>query len=139
MTRLPRRLDDRGTTSFEFALITPMLFLLVFSLIESYFALFNFQQVQAIASETARCVAIGSTKCAAGGAAYAQSMAAPGHSIDALTQQMVSINTNTTCGTAANMTRVVITYPLAKALPINFIPSFTTLNLIGIGCFPNIG
>jgi Flp pilus assembly protein TadG len=134
-----RRLDDRGTTSMEFALIVPLLFLFIFSLIESYFALFNFQQVQAVASETARCVAIGSSLCSAGGAAYAVNKAAPGHAIGALTQQMVAVNTNTSCGGTANMTRITITYPLANALPLNVIPAFmANYNLIGVGCFPNI-
>jgi Flp pilus assembly protein TadG len=132
------RLDDRGTTSLEFALVVPLLFLFMFSMIESYFALFNFQQVQAIASQTARCVAIGSSLCSAGAAAYAVNQAAPGHGVDALTQQMVAVNANTTCSGQTNMTMITITYPLAKALPINFIPAFMTYNLIGVGCFPNI-
>lgn len=133
------RLDDKGTTAVEFALVVPLLFLFMFALLESYFALFNFQQVQAVASETARCVAIGSSLCSSGGAAYAVDKAAPGHSVDALTQQMVAVNTNTSCSGQTGMTKITITYPLAKALPLNFIPSFmTNYNLIGVGCFPNI-
>jgi Flp pilus assembly protein TadG len=138
-SRPRRHLDDSGTTSLEFALILPLLFLLIFSLIESYFALFNFQQVQAVASETARCVAISSTLCSSGGAAYAVTKAAPGHGIDALTQQMVTVNTNATCRGQSGMTEIEITYPLAKAMPLNVIPSFmTNFNLIGVGCFPNL-
>jgi Flp pilus assembly protein TadG len=133
------RLDDRGTTAIEFALVVPLVFLFVFALIEIYFVLFNFQQVQAVASETARCVAIGSSRCSSGGAVYAVTQAAPGHGIGALTSQMVDVNANTACGGATNMTKITITYPLTHALPVNVIPSFmANYNLIGVGCFPNI-
>jgi Flp pilus assembly protein TadG len=139
MSALSRPLGDKGTTSLEFALVVPLLFTFIFSMFESYFVLFNFQQVQAVASETARCVGIGSTLCAGGAAAYAVNLAAPGHGVDALTQAMVTVNTNATCGGPPNMTQIVITYPVAKAMPLNFIPSFmTNYNLTGVGCFPNI-
>jgi Flp pilus assembly protein TadG len=136
-----RRLDDRGTTSLEFALVVPLMFTFIFTLIEAYFALFNFQQVQAVASDTARCVAIGSNLCTGtnSGQSYAVYLAAPGHGVDALTAAMVSVNASATCGTQSNMVQVVVTYPLARAMPLNFIPAFmSTYNLVGVGCFPNI-
>jgi Flp pilus assembly protein TadG len=138
---LPRRLgpDERGTSALEFALVVPVLFLLIFSLLEADFALFNFQQIQAVASDTARCIAIGSNLCSSGAAGYAINMSAPGHAVGGLTASMIQSNTNATCGGQSNMTKVTIAYPLAAALPLNFIPSFMNgYTLTGIGCFPTI-
>jgi Flp pilus assembly protein TadG len=140
-TMLPCRLgrDESGTTSLEFALVLPLLFTFIFSLMEADVALFNFQEIQAVANDTARCMAIGSKLCASGAADYAISMSAPGHAIGGLTASMVQSNTNTTCGGQSNMTKITIAYPLAAALPLNFIPSFMNgYTLTGIGCFPSI-
>jgi Flp pilus assembly protein TadG len=132
------RLDDKGTTAIEFAMIVPLLFFFFFAMIESYFVLLNFQQIQAVASETARCVALNSSLCASGGQAYAVQQSAPGHAVGGLTSAMVTVNSSTTCGSATNMTKIIITYPVAKALPVNFIPSFmANFNVVGVGCFPN--
>jgi Flp pilus assembly protein TadG len=138
---LPYRLgrDERGTTSIEFALVVPMLFTLIFSLIEADVAIFNFQQIQAVANDTARCVAIGSNLCSSGAANYAINLSAPAHAVGGVTTSMVTSNTTATCGGQTNMTKITIAYPLAKALPLNFIPSLmTNYTLTGIGCFPNI-
>jgi|HubBroStandDraft_1064217.scaffolds.fasta_scaffold00040_52 Flp pilus assembly protein TadG len=138
---LPWRLarDESGTSAVEFAIVVPTLFTLIFSLMEADFALFNFQQIQAVASDTARCMAIGSSLCSSGAATYAINMSAPGHAVGGMTASMVTSNTNATCGSQANMTKITIAYPLAKALPLNFIPSFMNgYTLTGIGCFPNI-
>lgn len=134
------RLDDKGSTTLEFALVVPMMFTFMFSLIESYFAIFNFQQVQAVASETARCVALNSPLCTGSNSAasYAVYYAAPGHGADKLTAAMVTSNNNTTCGGQSSMTKVTIAYPIAKAMPINVVPSFMNITLTGIGCFPSL-
>lgn len=143
MTRSARqlqRLDDSGTTSIEFAMVAPLLFFFIFGLIEIYFVLFNFQQVQAVASQTARCYAVGAASCntVANAQSYAANQAAPGHGIDKLVTNDVQINQNTSCGTQGNMVQVVITYPIANAMPVNFIPSVMSqsFQLVGVGCFP---
>ena len=137
------RLDDRGSSALEFALVMPMMLTFMFSLIESYFAIFNFQQVQAIASETARCVALNSVLCNGSNgnptaADFAVKYAAPGHSVDKLITSEVTSISGTTCGGQAGMTKVTIAYPISKAMPINVVPSFMNLTLTGIGCFPTI-
>ncbi len=131
-------LDDKGTTSFEFALIVPVLFLMIFGMMEIFYALFSWQQVQAVAVDTARCVGINSPKCSSGAGNYAVTVSAPAHALGGMSASMVAVSTLGNCGTkyGANETQVTVTYPIGKALPLNFIPSFAqNYNLIGVACF----
>jgi Flp pilus assembly protein TadG len=131
-------LDDKGTTSLEFALVVPLLFTLIFSTMEVFFVLFSWQQVQAVAIDTARCVGISSPKCANGAGNYAATVSAPAHALGGLTAAMVTVNPVPACGAQYGVieTQITVTYPITKALPLNFIPTFAQgYNLIGVACF----
>jgi Flp pilus assembly protein TadG len=131
-------LDEKGTTGLEFALVVPILFTLIFSTMEVFFVMFSWQQVQAVAIDTARCVGINSPKCTGGAGNYAATVSAPAHALGGLTAAMVVVNTVPTCGAQYGVTetQVTVTYPIGKALPLNFIPSFAQgYNLVGVACF----
>jgi Flp pilus assembly protein TadG len=141
MNRPPARrasLDEKGTAILEFALVVPILFTLMFSTMEVYFVLFNWQQVQAVAIDTARCVGINSPKCSGGAGNYAATVSAPAHALGGLTAAMVAVSPVSTCGAKYGLTetQITITYPIGKALPLNFIPSLAQgFNLVGVACF----
>jgi hypothetical protein len=61
--REPRSRRDRGAAAVEFALVLPLLFVLLFGIIEFGFGLFQMQAAQATVREAARSVALGIDGC----------------------------------------------------------------------------
>ena len=59
------RLGRRGTTALEFGLVAPVLFTLLFGGFETARYFWTLQALQLAGDQTARCVAIGGTACAA--------------------------------------------------------------------------
>lgn len=128
--------DEKGATAVEFALVLPVMILMILGVIEGNRYLWSQQAVQEATSHTARCMAIGTDGCETidGVKAYAEQRAS---------KVGVKINTadvtalaNQNCNGTDNMSKVVISVPYASPLT-SLIPVFPkTLN--AEACFPNI-
>lgn len=101
MTRIGLWRDKGGATAVEFALVLPVLLLLVFGSIASGVALWNWNVLEGASAEAARCLAIQSPDCAAAeaacpgsaGACYAVAIASA-RGLPGVTADRVSIERN---------------------------------------------
>ena len=123
-----------GTTAVEFALASMALVLFVFGAVEMGRMLWTQQVLQSVATDTARCLAIGSGNCPDGGS-YAVS-AAVKRGLNDVQSAEVAVSLNDSCGSAVGLfTKVTITYPFAPVLPA-YIPS-PAGGLTASACFPH--
>lgn len=126
--------DQRGAAALEFAFASTALMALVFGITEMGRMIWTEQVLQGAATETARCVAIGSVSCPAGDS-YAVN-AAINRGIASVTTDMVAITVSDPCGsTSGKFTKVVITYPYASIVPA-FVPA-PAGGLVVQACFPH--
>jgi len=123
-----------GSTAVEFAICALALLLFVFGMIEMGRMLWTWQTLQAVAVETARCVAVGSSLCT-NGQTYAVSLAG-GRGIGGLTASNVTVNNSASCAGQSNFTQVSITFTYHTVMPA-YIPT-PSGGLKASGCFPNI-
>lgn len=129
--------DIVGSSTIEFALVGLMLFWIVFGIVEAGRMLWTLNALKSTALDTARCVAIGSSRCS-NGQTYAVSVAA-GRGIGSLTTSEVTITTTagTSCTNSSNLglnfTSVSITHAYQTMVPFFPAPS----NLKTTACFPN--
>lgn len=128
--------DRDGATAVEFALIAPVLLLIVGAVLGLGLAFWTRSALQQAATETARCVAIGSPDCsratsgcasASPGVCYLQTMATRRGAPPLLPGQ-IAIDRNGTVG-GTSFTIVTVTYPA----------SYFGYDLVlqAIGHFPN--
>ncbi|GGO87559.1 hypothetical protein GCM10011584_12480 [Nocardioides phosphati] len=130
-TRPCARRDEKGAAALEFALVLPMLLLIVFAII-SYAYMFSIRQaLTQAAAEGARAAAVASTSQASAQATAAVNAALSGYSMTCGTKGLTCTPTSTTCGTAACM-RVTVSFayrannPLPNLLPDAMIPATLT-------------
>ena len=138
MAKLAFRLgrDRRGTTSLEFVLVAPLLILFLIGIIETSLMLWTWQAIDAVAVDTARCVAIGSTTCASP-QSYAVQRANT-YGIGSMTSGEVTVVTNSTACSAPNgttMVQVSVAMPFA-ALTTYLAPLFPS-TLKANACYPS--
>ncbi len=119
--RLPRsRLahDASGVVALEFAIVGPMLVFLLVAVIE--ISLLGWTQVvlQLTASQTARCLGIGSSACS-NPTQFAVSTAATWLYSNAVSADNVTLETNVTCSSApGHYARVTITSQFVGSVPL---------------------
>jgi Flp pilus assembly protein TadG len=101
--------DERGTTAVEAAFVLPFYFAFIFGIIEFGNVYWEYNSIQYVADEVARCSAV--SNCNAGTTAYGGA-ANIWSSASAAAAEM-SINTNATCGNYTG-TKVTITHPMAS-------------------------
>lgn len=122
-----------GETAVEFALVGMALMFLIFGMIETGRMLWTWQALQSAAVDTARCVAISSSKCPSG-AAYAVTVATQ-RGVAGVTSGEVTVNSAATCGGQGNFTQVIIVHGYRAILPgYPFVPAG---GLKATACYPN--
>ncbi|MES2496861.1 MAG: TadE/TadG family type IV pilus assembly protein [Pseudomonadota bacterium] len=135
MMRLVR--DSRGVTATEFALVAPAFLMFMFLIIDGARVAWTYQTLQEVATNSARCAALGVTGCKTASEVQAYAVARATAQGIKLTTSAVTLTPATTCASVAGMTRVAIasTYQGAstKLLP----SSLTTLTTES--CFPTAG
>lgn len=132
MTRLAR--DIRGVTATEFALVAPVFLMFMFLIIDGARAAWTYQTLQEVATNSARCAALGVTGCktSAEVRSYAVARAAAGGV--PLTAGAVTLTPAATCSSVAGMTKVAISAAYQGASTKLLPSSVTTLNTES--CFP---
>ncbi|RYD86605.1 MAG: pilus assembly protein [Sphingomonadales bacterium] len=132
MKRLLR--DVRGITAVEFALVAPPFMMFMFLMVDGARAVWTYQTLQAVATDAARCAALGRSNCDTTGEVQQYAVdRANGFGVP-LTLAQVALNTAAICSTVSGMTQVTITKSYqgatTKLLP-SSISSLTTNS-----CFP---
>lgn len=126
--------DRRGVTATEFALVAPTFMMFMFLMIDGARAVWTYQALQEIATNSARCAALGSTGCKTSSEVKDYAVDRAADNGIKLTTGAVTLTSGATCLSVAGMTKVAIaaTYQGAttKLLP----SSVTTLNTES--CFP---
>ncbi len=139
MTALSQRRilrDRRGEAALEFALIGVIFLLLLLAPVEAGLMIWTGTALQSVASDTARCNAIGSPTCAtvADAQSYAVSQAAKWIGQGEISSNNVAITSTSTCNKASgNFIQVTITASIwsgAMLSPIN------APNQTATACFP---
>ena len=120
MTTLARRLggDRRGVAALEFAVLAPLLIVLVLAIIEAALLGWTQAALQLTATQTARCLGIGSTSCT-NAQQYAVTLADNWLFANAVTPSGVIVVRNTICSTApGHYTKVTIISQFTGATPL---------------------
>ncbi len=126
--------DRRGVTATEFALVAPAFLAFMFLIIDGARMAWSFQALQEVATNTARCAALGATGCTSSAdvKSYAVARAAAnGVKIDAAA---VTLTSAATCSSVSGMTKVAISASYQGAST-KLLPSSLT-TLATESCFP---
>lgn len=130
------RRDQNGGTTVEFAFIAPLMMLTFIGFVMLLYAIWLWSALEQVATETARCVAVGSATCTKvpsgcsaqdAGRCYLLSLAAQ-RGIIGVTSDAITINPASLRGTKP-FTSVTVRYP--------FTVVGQTLQLKASGDFPN--
>lgn len=125
--------DDSGATAIEAAFVLPFYFAFIFSIVELGNIFWEYNSIQYVADEVARCSAV--STCNAGNTAY-NGAANIWSSASAAAGEM-TIAVNTTCGNYSG-TKVTINHPISSLTGYfsNVMPA--PFNKISVqSCYPN--
>jgi Flp pilus assembly protein TadG len=89
--------DERGSAVLEFGLLANVLIMMMLGALELAVLLWQLGTLQSVASQTARCIAIGSAACP-NAQTYAVTLANSWLGSSFITAANVSVTTPTTCG-----------------------------------------
>lgn len=137
MIALPRLLQcARGATVVEFALIAPVLFLVMFGIIEGSRMVWTRQTLEEVAYATARCMSV-DTACATQSdqQTYATTQAG-GYGVTIVAAD-VAPQINVACNGFAGSSKVTITHTFDSVLD-GMVPGFSG-SLTAESCFPVLG
>jgi Flp pilus assembly protein TadG len=138
----------RGVTALEFAVVAPVLMMLVFGTIEFGRLLWTLQGLQMTAVQAARCMGILASSCTSGGGyssdnttSYIESSAAAwGISLTSSNLTLLTRDSgNPGCAPAAGtltISEVTITYTFQTVVP-GLLSMLSSKALQGHACFPN--
>jgi Flp pilus assembly protein TadG len=127
--------ENDGASAVEFALVAPVLLAFIFLLIEGGRMEWTQQALQEVASNTARCMALGTTACAdtLSIKAYARKRGvAWGISLSAAT---ITVAANQTCSAVTGMNKITISLPYGSAT--GLLPRAPS-SLNASACFPSV-
>lgn len=126
--------DTRGITATEFALVAPAFMMFMFLIIDGCRVAWTYQTLQDVATNTARCAALGVTGCKTASEVQAYAVARAAAQQIKLTTSAVTLTPSTSCSAVAGMTKVAIvsTYQGAST---KLLPSSLT-SLSTESCFP---
>ncbi len=131
MRRLDR--DRRGAAALEFALVSMILLLSSFALIEAGLLLWTRNALNIAAAQTARCVAVGAPVCG-DPQQYAVGIAANWTQVTMVKAADVTVQINSTCNAAAGMfAQVTISSQYWVTV---FPPPFASMTMAAVACFP---
>jgi Flp pilus assembly protein TadG len=124
----------RASAAVEFAIVATVLIPLTFAIIELGLVLWMQTAMQSVASQTARCAAIGSPQCSGNVPAYAVTLANNWTLAGAITQSNVAVSATTTCnGASATFEKVTISVPIWSTTMLQpFWPDTITVS----SCYP---
>lgn len=135
MSARPRRrlgADRRGETALEFALVGGVFVMLLLAPIELGLMIWTGSSLQTVATETARCAAIGS--CSADPASFAVNLANKWLSAGAITSRDVRVQSTTSCHNASGQfEQVSITSSIWAGALISPLAGTTQ---VATACFP---
>jgi Flp pilus assembly protein TadG len=134
--------DKRGASALEFAIVAPILLLLVMGIIEFGRLMWTREALQQSAFSGARCMGVLSANCASAGSvntaatdSFIQSVGA-GWMIS-IPSSAIALNPNTVCGSVAGFSQVTLTYTFSTAVP-NLIRVLAPgVTLTAQACYPN--
>lgn len=135
MRRLVR--DSRGVTAVEFALVAPVFLMFMFLIIDGARAVWTYQTLQEVASNTARCAALGVPGCTTSDEvkSYAVDRAtAGGVKLVAAAVTLIPSAPAADCSAMAGMTKVTISSAYQGATT-KLLPSNVSV-LNTESCFP---
>lgn len=126
--------DRRGVTAVEFALVAPAFMMFMFLIIDGARAVWTYQTLQAVATDSARCAALGVTGCKTSSEVQTYAVnRANGYGVS-LTSSAVTLTSAATCSSVAGMTKVAISTSYQGATT-KLLPSPVT-TLSTESCFP---
>lgn len=126
--------DRRGVTAVEFALVAPAFMMFMFLIIDGARAVWTYQTLQAVATDSARCAALGVTGCKTSSEVQTYAVnRANGYGVG-LTSSAVTLTSAATCSSVAGMTKVAISTSYQGATT-KLLPSPVT-TLSTESCFP---
>lgn len=126
--------DRRGVTAVEFALVAPVFLMFMFLIIDGARAVWTYQALQEVATNSARCAALGVTGCKTSADVQSYAVARAAASGVKLTAAAVTLTNAATCSSVAGMTKVAISSAYQGASTKLLPSSVTTLNTES--CFP---
>ncbi|MBD3760921.1 pilus assembly protein [Sphingomonadaceae bacterium G21617-S1] len=126
--------DRRGVTAVEFALVAPVFMMFMFLIIDGARAVWTYQALQEVATNSARCAALGVTGCKTSADVQSYAVARAAASGVKLTAAAVTLTNAATCSSVAGMTKVAISSGYQGASTKLLPSSVTTLNTES--CFP---
>lgn len=132
MMRLSR--DIRGVTAVEFALVAPAFMMFMFLIIDGARAAWTYQTLQQVATDSARCAALGVTGCKTSSEVQNYAVARAGGFGVLLTTGAVTLTSAATCSSVAGMTKVAISTAYQGATTKLLPSSVSTLSTDS--CFP---
>lgn len=132
MKRLLR--DRRGITAVEFALVAPTFMMFMFLMIDGARAVWTYQTLQEIATNSARCAALGVSTCNDSAEVKAYAVDRATRAGVKLTAAAVTLTPAAICSSVSGMTRVSIAATYQGASTRLLPSSITTLNTES--CFP---
>ena len=126
--------DRRGVTAVEFALVAPAFMMFMFLIIDGARAVWTYQTLQAVATDSARCAALGVTGCKTSSEVQTYAVnRANGYGVS-LMSSAVTLTSAATCSSVAGMTKVAISTSYQGATT-KLLPSPVT-TLSTESCFP---
>jgi len=128
------RRDRRGVTAVEFALVAPVFMMFMFLIIDGARAVWTYQTLQEVATNSARCAALGLTGCKTQGEVQTYASARAAASGVKLATTAITLTTGATCQLMTGMTKVVISTSYQGATT-KLLPT-TVSTLDTESCFP---
>ncbi len=134
--------DRRGTSILEFAIVAPVMFMLVLAIIEFGFLMWTREALEQVAFAGARCMGVLSSSCASGGAVNATSTGTYINAVAAgwkitIPSGAIALNANTTCGNVSGFSQVALTYKYYAATA-SFVPGLAPYVTLKVqACYPN--
>ena len=132
---------EDGGSAVEFSLLVTIFATVVLGALEYGWYMWTANALQQTALQTARCMGILQTNCApsrtysaSSSQTYAQQVAA-GYGITVPTAS-ISVTNAATCGGAANLSKVTISYTYQSSVPV-LLPGLSSQPLAESACFPN--
>ena len=132
MKRLLR--DSTGVTAVEFALVAPAFLMFMFLIIDGARMVWTYQTLQEVATNSARCAALGVTGCRTSSQVKDYAVARAAATGVKLTTGAVTLTAAATCSSIAGMTKVAIASAYQGATTKLLPSSVSTLNTES--CFP---
>jgi Flp pilus assembly protein TadG len=142
MRRARRLLDAQGGGSaVEFAMLIPLLLLVIFGILEFGQYLWTSSVMQQTAVQTARCMGVLQSQCASSGVysssnsqSYGQTVAA-GYGL-ALATSNFTLSKSASCAGVTGFSQVTVTYRFYASVPV-VTAMLGGLPLTATACFPN--